>query len=387
MSKRDYYDVLGVARGASADDMKKAFRGKAKELHPDRNRDNPDAETKFKEVNEAYDVLKDPQKRAAYDQFGHAAVDGSGGAGGFGGGGFGARGAGGGDFSSAFADVFDDLFGQFGGRQRGGQGGQVRGADLRYNLSISLEDAFKGKQATIRVPTAVACDSCNGSGAEAGAKPETCATCAGHGKVRAQQGFFTIERSCPTCGGRGQVITNPCSGCNGAGRKREERTLNVQIPKGVEDGNRIRLAGEGEAGMMGGPPGDLYIFIDIEGHPIFRREGPDLFCRIPVPMDLAALGGHIEAPTIDGGRARVAIPAGAQSGKQFRLRGKGMPVLRQNREGDLYIEVGVETPTNLTKRQKELLEEFRQIGETNKNSPESDGFFGQVKEFWGRMTS
>ncbi len=384
MSKRDYYDVLGVARGASADEMKKAFRTKAKELHPDRNRDNPEAETKFKEVNEAYDVLKDPQKRAAYDQFGHAAVDGSGG-------GFGARGGGGpggsGDFSSAFADVFDDLFGQFGGRQRGGGGGQVRGADLRYNLTISLEDAYKGKQATIKVPTAVACDACNGTGAEAGAKPETCATCAGHGKVRAQQGFFTIERACPTCGGRGQVITNPCGVCNGAGRKREERTLNVQIPKGVEDGNRIRLAGEGEAGMMGGPPGDLYIFIDIEGHPIFRREGPDLFCRIPVPMALAALGGHIEAPTIDGGRARVAIPAGAQSGKQFRLRGKGMPVLRQNREGDLYIEVGVETPTNLTKRQKELLEEFQQIGETNKNSPESDGFFGQVKDFWGRMTS
>jgi len=384
MSKRDYYDVLGVARGASADEMKKAFRQKAKLLHPDRNRDDPDAEAQFKEVTEAHDILKDPQKRAAYDQFGHAAVDGSGG--GFPGGGRGGQG-GSGDFSSAFADVFDDLFGQFGGRQRGGQSGQVRGADLRYNLSISLEDAYQGKQATIKVPTAVACDSCNGSGAEAGAQPETCSTCAGHGKVRAQQGFFTIERSCPTCGGRGKVITNPCTACNGAGRKREERTLNVQIPKGVEDGNRIRLAGEGEAGMMGGPPGDLYIFIDIDPHMIFRREGPDLFCRIPVPMDLAALGGHIEAPTIDGGRARVAIPAGAQSGKQFRLRGKGMPVLRQNREGDLYIEVGVETPTNLTKRQKELLEEFRTIGETNKNSPESDGFFGQVKEFWGRMTS
>ena len=383
MSKRDYYDVLGVARGASADELKKAFRQKAKVLHPDRNRDDPQAEARFKEVNEAYDILKDPQKRAAYDQFGHAAVDGSAGAG-FGGGGFGARGSG--DFSSAFADVFDDLFGQFGGRARGGQGGQVRGADLRYNLSITLEDAFNGKQATIRVPTAVTCDACDGSGAEAGAQPETCSTCAGHGKVRAQQGFFTIERTCPSCGGRGQVITNPCSSCNGAGRRREERTLNVQIPKGVEDGNRIRLAGEGEAGMMGGPPGDLYIFIDMEPHGIFRREGPDLFCRIPVPMDLAALGGHIEAPTLDGGRARVAIPAGAQSGKQFRLRGKGMPVLRQNREGDLYIEVAVETPTNLTKRQKELLEEFREIGEKHENSPESDGFFKQVKGFWEKMT-
>lgn len=382
MSKRDFYDVLGVSRGSSADEMKKAFRTLAKELHPDRNRDNPEAEKKFKEVSEAYDTLKDPQKRAAYDQFGHAAFEG----GGFGG----QRGGGGGqgDFASAFADVFDDLFGQFGGqRGRGGQAGQMRGADLRYNLSISLEDAYVGKQATIRVPTAVLCDGCNGSGAEKGAEPETCGTCAGHGKVRAQQGFFTIERTCPSCAGRGQVIKNPCKTCNGAGRKREERTLNVQIPKGVEDGNRIRLAGEGEAGVMGGPPGDLYIFIDIEPHSIFKREGPDLFCRIPVPMDLAALGGHIEAPTIDGGRARVAIPAGAQSGKQFRLRGKGMPVLRQNREGDLYIEVGVETPTNLTKRQKELLEEFQKIGESNKNSPESDGFFSQVKEFWGRMTS
>ncbi len=382
MSKRDFYDVLGVSRGASADEMKKAFRTLAKELHPDRNRDNPEAEKKFKEVSEAYDTLKDPQKRAAYDQFGHAAFEG----GGFGG----QRGGGGqGDFASAFADVFDDLFGQFGGQRGGGRGqaGQMRGADLRYNLSISLEDAFVGKQATIRVPTAVLCDSCNGSGAEKGAEPENCGTCAGHGKVRAQQGFFTIERTCPSCAGRGQVIKNPCKTCNGAGRKREERTLNVQIPKGVEDGNRIRLAGEGEAGVMGGPPGDLYIFIDIESHSIFKREGPDLFCRIPVPMDLAALGGHIEAPTIDGGRARVAIPAGAQSGKQFRLRGKGMPVLRQNREGDLYIEVGVETPTNLTKRQKELLEEFQKIGESNKNSPESDGFFSQVKEFWGRMTS
>ena len=384
MAKRDYYDVLGVDRGAAADEMKKAFRRLAKELHPDRNRDNPEAEAKFKEVNEAYDILKDPEKRAAYDQFGHAAFDGSAG---FGGGGFGGQRGGGGDFSSAFADVFDDLFGQFGGRSRGGQSGQVRGADLRYNLSITLEDAYQGKQATIRVPTAVTCDSCNGNGAEAGAQPEVCTTCAGHGKVRAQQGFFTIERTCPTCAGRGKVIKNPCKTCNGAGRKREERTLNVQIPKGVEDGNRIRLAGEGEAGLMGGPPGDLYIFIDVDHHPIFRREGPDLFCRIPVPMDLAALGGHIEAPTIDGGRARVAIPAGAQTGKQFRLRGKGMPVLRANREGDLYIEVGVETPTNLTKRQKELLEEFRTIGETNKNSPESDGFFSQVKEFWGRMTS
>ncbi len=386
MSKRDYYDVLGVERGASEADLKSAFRRRAKDLHPDRNRDDPKAEEGFKEVNEAYDALKDPQKRAAYDQFGHAAFE----QGGMGGNPFGGGARGGGDFSSAFADVFDDLFGGFGGQRGGGRGrggGQMRGADLRYNLTISLEDAFAGKQAAIKVPTAVACESCDGSGAAEGAKPENCQTCAGMGKVRAQQGFFTVERTCPTCSGRGQVISNPCGSCSGSGRTRKERSLNVQIPKGVEDGNRIRLPGEGEAGLMGGPPGDLYIFIDIEPHSIFQREGPDLFCRIPVPMALSALGGPIEAPTIDGGRARVSIPAGTQSGKQFRLRGKGMPVLRQNREGDLYIEVGVETPVNLTKRQKELLEEFQTIADTESNSPENESFFKNVKDFWGRMTS
>ena len=386
MAKRDYYDVLGVDKGASEADLKSAFRKRAKELHPDRNRDDPSAEEGFKEVNEAYDALKDADKRAAYDRFGHAAFE----QGGMGGGSpFGARGGGGADFSSAFADVFDDLFGGFGG-QRGGRqrgGGQMRGADLRYNLTISLEDAFAGKQASIKVPTAVACDSCSGTGAAEGAQPETCQTCAGMGKVRAQQGFFTVERACPTCSGRGQVISNPCGSCSGSGRERKERSLNVQIPKGVEDGNRIRLPGEGEAGLMGGPPGDLYIFIDIEPHAIFQREGPDLFCRIPVPMALSALGGPIEAPTIDGGRARVSIPSGTQSGKQFRLRGKGMPVLRQNREGDLYIEVAVETPVNLTKRQKELMEEFQKIAETETNSPDNETFFKTVKDFWGRMTS
>ena len=384
MAKRDYYDVLGVERGASEADLKSAFRKRAKELHPDRNKDDAGAEEKFKEVNEAYEALKDPQKRAAYDQFGHAAFE----QGGFGPQGFGARGNP--DFASAFADVFDDLFGGFGGA-RGGRGGrgpaQARGADLRYNLTISLEEAFEGKQASIRVPTAVACEACSGTGAEAGAQPEACGTCAGMGKVRAQQGFFTVERTCPACSGRGQVITNPCGSCSGAGRVRKERSLNVQIPKGVEDGNRIRLPGEGEAGLMGGPPGDLYIFVEIAEHSIFVREGPDLFCRIPVPMALASLGGPIEAPTIDGGRARVSIPAGTQSGKQFRLRGKGMPVLRQNREGDLYLEVAVETPVNLSKKQKELLEEFASLsGKDGGNSPESDGFFKQVKDFWGRMT-
>ncbi len=385
MAKRDYYDVLGVEKGASEAELKSAFRKRAKELHPDRNRDDPKAEDGFKEVNEAYDALKDADKRAAYDRFGHAAFEqgGMGGGNPFGG----ARGNG--DFSSAFADVFDDLFGGFGGQRggRGGNGGQMRGADLRYNLTIELEDAFSGKQASIKVPTAVACEGCNGTGAAEGAKPENCQTCAGMGKVRAQQGFFTVERTCPTCAGRGQVISNPCGKCSGSGRTRKERALNVQIPKGVEDGNRIRLPGEGEAGLMGGPPGDLYIFIDIEPHSIFQREGPDLFCRIPVPMALSALGGPIEAPTIDGGRARVSIPSGTQSGKQFRLRGKGMPVLRQNREGDLYIEVAVETPVNLTKRQKELLEEFQTIADTEQNSPQNESFFKNVKDFWGRMTS
>ena len=385
MSKRDYYDVLGVEKSASEAELKSAFRKRAKELHPDRNRDNPKAEDGFKEVNEAYDALKDPDKRAAYDRFGHAAFE----QGGMGGGNPFGAGRGGADFSSAFSDVFDDLFGGFGGQRggRGRSGGQMRGADLRYNLTISLEDAFTGKQASIKVPTAVACDGCNGSGAAEGAKPENCQTCGGMGKVRAQQGFFTVERTCPTCAGRGQVISNPCGKCSGSGRTRKERSLNVQIPKGVEDGNRIRLPGEGEAGLMGGPPGDLYIFIDIEPHSIFQREGPDLFCRIPVPMALSALGGPIEAPTIDGGRARVSIPSGTQSGKQFRLRGKGMPVLRQNREGDLYIEVAVETPVNLTKRQKELLEEFQKIADTEQNSPQHEGFFKNVKDFWGRMTS
>ena len=379
MSQRDFYDVLGVPRSVSAEDLKKAYRQKAKDLHPDRNKDNPAAEAKFKELNEAHDVLKDPQKRAAYDQFGHAAFSG-----GYGGGGAAhARGGQNPDFASAFADVFDDLFGEFmgGGGRRGGPGRQ-RGSDLRYNMSISLEEAFKGAQRTITVPSAVACDSCNGTGAAGGAQPQTCPTCSGMGKVRAQQGFFTVERTCPTCSGRGQTVKTPCSSCNAQGRKRAERSLSVQIPAGVEDGTRIRLAGEGEAGAMGGGPGDLYIFLSVEQHPIFKREGPDLFCRIPVPMVDAALGGNIEAPTIDGGRARVAVPMGSQSGRQFRLRGKGMPVLRGGRTGDLYIEIVVETPVDLTKRQRELLEEFQKAGDASMNHPDSSGFFGRVRDFW-----
>ncbi|MCG7572640.1 molecular chaperone DnaJ [Phaeobacter sp. CNT1-3] len=385
MAKRDYYDVLGASKGASADELKKAYRRKAKELHPDRNKDNPDAEAQFKEVNEAYDCLKDAEKKAAYDRFGHAAFEGGmGGGGGRPGGGMGG-GFGGhdGGFGS-FSDIFDDLFG--GGMGGGGGGGRsraTRGADLRYNLRISLEEAFSGMQKTIKVPTSVSCTSCDGSGAEGGAEPQTCPTCSGIGKVRAQQGFFTVERTCPTCSGLGQIIQNPCKGCGGQGRVQKDRSLSVNIPKGVETGTRIRLAGEGEAGMRGGPSGDLYIFIEVAAHDIFEREDADLFCRVPVSMTTAALGGDIEVPTIDGGRSRVKIPGGSQSGRQMRLRGKGMPALRGNHSGDMFIELAVETPVNLTARQKELLQEFEELSEDN--NPESSSFFSSVKSFWDSM--
>ena len=380
MAKRDYYDVLGVARGASDDEIKKAYRTKAKELHPDRNSDNPDAESQFKEANEAYEVLKDKEKKAAYDRFGHAAFEGGMGGGARPGGGF----QGQGDFASAFSDVFDDLFGDVMGRRGGGQRA-TRGSDLRYNLRVSLEEAFSGLQKTITVPGSTACDTCNGTGAEGGSEPQTCPTCSGMGKVRAQQGFFTVERTCPTCGGAGQIIQNPCKACGGAGRVEKERALNVNIPAGVETGTRIRLAGEGEAGQRGGPPGDLYIFLEMAEHPLFERDGMDLFCRIPVPMTTAALGGEIEAPTIDGGKSRVKIPAGSQSGKQLRLRAKGMPQLRGGKFGDLYLELQVETPVNLTAHQKELLQMFEQA--SKENSPESEDFFSKVKSFWDGMTS
>lgn len=380
MAKRDYYDILGVAKGASADEIKKGYRTKAKELHPDRNSDNPNAESQFKEANEAYEVLKDADKKAAYDRYGHAAFEG-----GMGGGG--ARPGGGqGDFGSAFSDVFDDLFGDFmGGQQRGGGGGRraSRGSDLRYNLRVTLEEAYSGLQKTINVPTSVGCDACNGSGAEGGAEPTTCPTCSGMGKVRAQQGFFTVERTCPTCSGLGQIIKNPCKSCQGAGRVEKDRALSVNIPAGVETGTRIRLSGEGEAGMRGGPSGDLYLFIDVAEHELFQRDAGSLFCRVPVSMAKAALGGSIEVPTIDGGRGRVQIPAGSQSGRQMRLRGKGMPALRGKGEGDMFIELAVETPVNLTARQKELLSEFEDLSENN--NPETSSFFSNVKNFWDSM--
>ncbi|MFW2588521.1 molecular chaperone DnaJ [Sagittula sp. SSi028] len=379
MSKRDYYDVLGVAKGASADEIKKAYRKKAKELHPDRNADNPDAENQFKEANEAYDVLKDAEKKASYDRFGHAAFEG-----GMGGGGGRPGGPGGNpDFASAFSDVFDDLFGDMMGGRQGGRQRATRGADLRYNLRITLEDAFNGMAKTINVPTSVQCNVCDGSGSEGGSEPTTCPTCSGMGKVRATQGFFTVERTCPTCSGMGQIIKNPCNNCGGAGRVQKERALSVNIPAGVETGTRIRLAGEGEAGMRGGPPGDLYIFIEVEPHKIFEREASELHCRVPVSMATAALGGDIEVPTIDGGRSRVKIPAGSQSGRQMRLRGKGMPALRGGASGDMFIELAVETPVNLTSRQKELLQEFEDLSEDN--NPESKSFFSSVRNFWDSM--
>ena len=375
MAKRDYYDVLGASKGASADELKKAYRKKAKELHPDRNSDNPNAEEQFKEANEAYEVLKDADKKAAYDRYGHAAFEG-----GMGGGG--QRGPGGGDFSSAFSDVFEDLFGDFmgGGGQRGGRQRASRGSDLRYNLRIDLEEAYNGLQKAITVPTSVSCSSCDGSGAEGGAEPQACPTCSGMGKVRAQQGFFTVERTCPTCSGVGQIIKNPCKTCGGAGREQKERSLSVNIPAGVETGTRIRLAGEGEAGMRGGPTGDLYIFIEVKEHDLFQRDGVDLFCRVPVSMTTAAIGGDVEVPTIDGGRSRVKVPGGSQSGRQMRLRSKGMPALRGGGSGDMFIELAVETPVNLTGKQKELLRDFEKLSE--ENNPELSGFFKKVKSFW-----
>ncbi|MDA1154316.1 MAG: molecular chaperone DnaJ [Proteobacteria bacterium] len=383
MSKRDYYDVLGIAKGADADAIKKAYRQKAKELHPDRNADNPKAEAQFKEANEAYEVLKDANKKAAYDRYGHAAFEN-----GMGSSAGGPRGRGQGDFASAFSDVFDDLFGDFMGGRGGGTGrrsGAQRGSDLRYNLRINLEDAFAGLQKTITVTTAVSCGSCTGTGAEGGSEPQVCPTCNGMGKVRAQQGFFTVERTCPTCSGMGQIIKDKCKVCHGAGRVEKEKSLSVNIPAGVETGTRIRLSGEGEAGVRGGPAGDLYIFIEVNSHPLFEREGLNLYCRVPVSIATAALGGEIEVPTIDGGRSRVKVPEGSQSGRQMRLRGKGMPALRGGPSGDMMIELTVETPVKLTARQREILREFDKLSE--ENNPQGSSFFASVKSFWDSMKS
>jgi len=379
MAGQDLYELLGVDRKASPDDLKKAYRKLAMQHHPDRNPGEKEAEVKFKEVNEAYQCLSDKEKRAAYDRFGHAAFEQGGG----GPGGFGADG-----FASSMSDIFDDLFGGFGGGGggRGRGNGRERGADLRYNMEINLEDAFGGKTATIKVPTSIACEACAGSGAKAGSKPKTCTTCAGHGRVRAQQGFFAIERTCPTCAGRGQVIDNPCAACSGAGRVTRERNLSVNIPAGVEDGTRIRLSGEGEAGMRGGPSGDLYIFLSIKPHPFFQRDGADLFCQVPISMVKATLGGEVTVRTLDGSESVVKIPEGTQSGRQFKLRGKGMPVLRSREVGDLHIQARVETPQSLTKRQRELLTEF-EAESSNKTHPESAGFFAKMKDFFDNISN
>ncbi|MBG51107.1 MAG: molecular chaperone DnaJ [Alphaproteobacteria bacterium] len=375
MSKPDFYSLLGVDRSATADELKKAYRKLAMKWHPDKNPGDADAEKKFKEISEAYDVLKDEQSRAAYDQYGHAAFDGS--MGGRPGGGFN------GDFSSSMSDIFDDLFGEFTGGRRGqrSNGGRARGADLRYNMSITLEEAYEGKKAQIRVPSSVSCDTCAGSGATPGSKPINCNTCGGSGRVRAAQGFFSIERTCPSCHGRGQVIEDPCKSCHGQGRVQKERTLSVTIPQGVEEGTRIRLSGEGEAGMRGGPAGDLYIFLSVSPHKLFERDGTELFCSVPVSLTTAALGGEIEVPTLGGGKVKVKIPEGTQTGKQFRLRGKGMPGLHARRHGDLYIQIQVETPVGLTKKQKDLLKQFQEASSSD-NSPESAGFFAKVKDFF-----
>jgi len=368
MSKRDYYEVLGVTRSCTEVELKTAFRKLAMQHHPDRNPGDKDCEHRFKELNEAYDVLKDGDKRAAYDRFGHAAFE----HGGMGGPGFGA------DFGSTFADIFEGIFGMASARGRGS--GRERGSDLRYNMEISLDEAFTGKTAQIRIPTSVTCEACSGSGAKAGTKPKPCSTCGGAGKIRHAQGFFTLERTCPTCHGRGQVIDDPCKVCGGGGRVTREHTLSVNIPTGVEDGTRIRLAGEGEAGVRGGPPGDLYIFLEVAPHEFFQRDGADLHCRVPVSMSSAALGGEFEVPAIDGSKVRVKVPAGTQTGRRFRLPGKGMPVLRAKQTGDMYVQVAVETPQNLTKRQRELLTEFEKLS-SEQTQPESAGFFSRVKEF------
>jgi molecular chaperone DnaJ len=370
MTKRCYYETLECQKSETVEALKGAYRKLAMKFHPDRNPGDATAEVKFKEISEAYDVLKDDQKRAAYDRFGHAAFES----------GMGRAGANPFDFAGSFSDVFEDLFGDLMGGRRSRRSN--RGQDLRYNLEITLEEAFKGRAAQIRVPSAVACEACGGTGAEAGSKPEQCPTCSGSGKVRAQQGFFTIERTCPQCRGNGRIVRNPCKGCGGSGHVQKERTLSVDVPPGVEEGTRIRLSGEGQAGLNGGPPGDLYIFVSVTPHPIFQRDGHDLYCRAPISFVTGALGGSIEVPTLDGGRTKVNIPEGTQSGRQFRLKAKGMPVLRGGgMAGDLYIEVAVETPVKLSKKQKELLKNFEKECGTGTH-PESEGFLGKLKEFW-----
>ena len=384
-TKRDYYEVLGCVKTADGKVLKSAYRKLAMEFHPDRNPDKPEAEAKFKEINEAYSILSDEQKRAAYDRMGHSAFGQGGGGGGGAGGGF-----------HDFSDIFSQIFGQQGGGASGfgdmfggggrGQRRSARGADLRYEMEITLEESFGGKDLEINIPISEDCHGCGGSGAAEGAKIETCGTCGGQGKVRTQQGFFTMERPCPRCGGQGEYVSDPCRTCDGGGQVRVETALDVNIPAGVEDGTRIRLSGQGDAAPKAAGPsggrGDLYIFVSVKPHDLFERDGANLFCHAPVAMTCAALGGEVEIPTIDGGRTKVKIPAGSQSGRRMRLRGKGMSMLRTSTRGDMYVELTVETPSSLNARQKELLEEFRKEGGDEHCSPAANGFLDKAKRFW-----
>jgi molecular chaperone DnaJ len=373
MEKKDYYEILGVTKNCDDKTLKSAFRKLAKEYHPDHNAGKPEAEAKFKEISEAYERLKNPESRAAYDRYGHAAFDGGGGRGNYSGGFDG-------NFSSAFSDIFNDFFGDFSNSTRSRETSN-RGSDLRYNLEITLEEAYNGKSDTITVPMNAECSGCKGNGGENGEAPIVCPNCQGSGKTRASQGFFMIERSCTSCNGSGQIVVNPCRSCGGQGRVKKPKKLSINIPAGVEDGNRIRLSGQGEAGLRGGRTGDLYIFVSIKPHKFFQRDGSDLYCNIPVSMVTAALGGQIDIPTIDGSKLSVSIPEGSQNNKHLRLRGKGMPILRQKNFGDLHLQISVETPVNLNKKQKELLEEFQNISE-EKNNPVSDGFFKKLRDLW-----